>query len=187
MKSLITLVSFASTAAFAAGGAHGDAHGGIPFDVTLQAINFVLFAVILFFVLKKPVRNFFSGRGIAFKDAAEKARKVKDAAQSKVTDLENRLRMLNEGQAQSISEAREQAEKLKNELIADAEKTAKRIIEEAKATAVAELESAKSRLRAEVAQQIIRQAQSEVQSTYKVDDQNNLEKSFIAKIGGVNQ
>mgnify|MGYP001619712768 CR=1 FL=1 len=189
MKILIATLSLlfvllAAELSFASEVAHGDGHDvSIPFSVTLQAINFGLYAALLFFLLRKPVKSYFRDRETAFSQALVKAKQAKDEAEQKKREVQDRLTQLQSTADQSVREARAEAELLKTKIIAEAQDMAKRLREEAQRSAAIEIERAKTELREELLDQSVALSQKILKEKMAEPDQKRLQTEFVDKIG----
>ena len=89
--------------------------GSVLSTLFFQVFNFSLFVIILYFLLKKPVQNFFINREARFKEEVIQAQKELDKSLSENTLWKNRLKDL-KNQARSIEEkAQKQGELYKQQ------------------------------------------------------------------------
>ena len=131
--------------------------------IVSKAFNLVLFIGILYYLLRKPVREFFTTRLSEVRAMLDRAAREKAEAEAKMNELNARLSKLDA----ELAEIREQAEReaqterarLEAEAKADAEKlrvTAQREIEGAKQTALVQLREFTANKSVELAEQLIR-------------------------------
>jgi len=180
---LLPALAFAEEAAHGAHGAEGHEAGGVPTVVYLQAINFVIYAGILFYFLRKPVKNFFAGRGVAFNEALLKAQAAKDEAAAKKRDAELRLNQLQATAEQQIAQARTDAEALRLKILKDADDISRNLKNEAARTAEFEVERAKNELRADLLSQSVALSTKILKEKMAEGDQKRLQTEFVDKIG----
>lgn len=187
MNKLIALyVLVAPALAFAQ--EHGEAHGGgheaagLPTAVYYQAINFVLYAGLLFFFLRKPVKNYFSNRQADFKQALIKAEAARKEAETKKKEIQERLARLQNSSQDSIAQARAEAEALKAKILQDAAELSQKLREDARRTAELEIERAKHELREELLNQSVALAQKMLADKMVEQDQKRLQTEFVDKI-----
>lgn len=128
-----------------------------------KAVNLVIFLGFLYFLLRKPTRNFFRERFTQIRAALESAAKEKAAAESKLSEIDARLNRLDtelaEIRSQTEREAAAERERIDAAAREDAEKLriiAQREIEAAKKTALVELRQFAAEKSVELAEQIIR-------------------------------
>ena len=88
MKKLLVVTLFASASLFASSGAE---HGAT--DIVPRTINFLIFAGILWYLLAKPVKEFFGGRAKeiaarlnSVQDKLRESKEAKEAAEARVED-----------------------------------------------------------------------------------------------------
>lgn len=131
--------------------------------VLARAINVGVFFAILYFLLRKPVRQFFADRFQQIRARLERAAREKEEAKTRLATIEARLSQLDSEVAQIRQTARQEAAaetaRLKAQTDAEAEKirdTARREIEAAKQTALVELRQFAATNAVTRAEQIIR-------------------------------
>lgn len=181
MKSIyFALTLLASGAAHAASGGHGD--GGIPAAVYWQALNFVLFAALLWFLLRKKVPAYFKERAANFNMALAKAEKARLEAEAQKREIEQRLKTLQASADQSVAQAKAEAEELRKKILREAEELSVRMKEDARRTAEIELQRAKTELREEVLAQAVTAAKQILSEKIAETDQKRLQSEFVEKI-----
>jgi F0F1-type ATP synthase membrane subunit b/b' len=128
-----------------------------------KAVNLIIFLGLLYFLVRKPARRFFTTRLAEVRATLQQAAKEKEAAAAKMADLDARLGRLDtelaEIKSQSQREAEAERERLQAEAERDAEKiraTAKREIESAKQIAMSELREFAATQAVDLAEQMIR-------------------------------
>jgi F-type H+-transporting ATPase subunit b len=169
---------------FAAGGAHSE---GIPYKtIMFQAINLSMLVGLLVYLLKKPLKLFFTEKKQNFLKAAEKAEQIQKIAEQEHLQIKVRLTKLQSTSDESIAKARAEASDLKKQLIAEAQATAKRVELETKTTIELELTKAKQQLREQLIQEAILLSRSSISSKVSVEDHKRLEGDFIKNIGVLN-
>lgn len=136
--------------------------GGVPSWLP-RTVNLIIFFGALYFLLRKPTREFFQQRYTEIRAALERAAKEKEAAQIRLAEIDARLNKLDA----EIAEIRSQAEKetiaererIETQSRQDAEKLrvmAQREIESAKNSALAELQQFTATQAVAMAEQMIR-------------------------------
>ncbi len=128
-----------------------------------KAVNLVIFLGLLYFLLRKPAREFFTTRLAEVRATLQQAAKEKDAATAKMAELDGRLSRLDTELAEIKSQAQREAaaerERLQVEAQRDAEKirvTSQREIESAKQIAMSELREFAATKAVDLAEQMIR-------------------------------
>jgi len=131
--------------------------------VVSKAVNLVIFLGLLYFLLRKPAREFFSTRLAEVRATLQQAAKEKEAATAKMAELDARLSRLDAELAEIKSQAQREAiaerERLQAEAQRDAEKiraTSHREIESAKQIAMSDLREFAATKAVDLAEQMIR-------------------------------
>ncbi|MCM2281596.1 MAG: ATP synthase F0 subunit B [Bdellovibrionaceae bacterium] len=181
MKFVCTfLAMIAAENALASGAAHGGS--GIPASVMWQAINFVIFAFLLWFLLRKKVPAYFAERAAHFEVALKKAEKARQEAEAQKQEIEKRLHALQTSADQSIVKAKGDADELRQKIIRDAQALSEHLIADARRTAEIELQRAKTELREEVLAQAVVAAKALLNEKIVDTDQKRLQSEFVEKI-----
>lgn len=133
-------------------------HPGIP-----KAVNLTIFIVVLYLLLRRPTREFFSARLASVREMLDRAAREKQAAAVKMAELDTRLNRLDaelaEIKAQSEREAAAERARMESETKKDIEKIremAGREIESAKQVAMADLREFAATKAVDLAEQMIR-------------------------------
>jgi F-type H+-transporting ATPase subunit b len=181
---LLPVLAFAEEHGAAHGDAHGGAHaaGGIPASVVFQAINFVIFAGLGFYFLRKPIRNFFNGRRSNYHAALNKAEQLKRDAEQRKADIGERLRALEATSKQTLDQARAEAEAMSARILQEANELSKNLRDEAGRTAEAEVSRAKGQLRDELLNQSVALSKQILSERIVETDQKRLQTEFVDKI-----
>lgn len=181
MKSLLFIL-MVSAQAFAAGAHSGD---GIPTVVYWQAANLVLIFIGLYFLVGKGAVDFFRSKKTDFLSSAEKSKKIRDEAEQKVKEIQDRLTKLESTSAESIERARAESADLKKQLANEAQALALRIKTEATEAARAEVLRAQRELQKDIALESIKMAQEVLKKDTTQADQQKLQDQFSSQIEGV--
>lgn len=128
-----------------------------------RTINVVIFFGFLYFLLRKPVRDFFTERLARIRSSLEKAAREKDEAQERIKTIDARLAQLDSEVARIKETAREEAVAERERTAAQTQmeiekirETVKREIEAAKQSALIELRQQTATNAITMAEQIIR-------------------------------
>lgn len=128
-----------------------------------RTVNLIIFFSILYFLLRKPVREFFTNRYNEIRAAIDRAAREKAEAETKMKELDARMSRLDAEIAEIKEQARREAEAERERITAaaqdDAEKfraMARREIEAAKQNAIIELRRHAADQAVAIAEQIIR-------------------------------
>ena len=164
------------------GGGHGGGHDGIPADFYWSLLNFTLYALLLFFLLRGKVVAAFQERSAAFFAAANKAKAAKDEAEAQRRAIADRIRTLEATAEDSMKRARQEAEGIKQRTLADADLVAQNLEKEAQRTIGIELEKARAQLKAEILDQSIQVSRKLLTDKMAANDQQRLQSEFLQKI-----
>lgn len=183
---LLTMFGFTGAAASAES---ADAHhaSGIPFEVWLQFINFGLYAALIFFVARKPVREHFTNKARNYAEALKKAETAKAEAERKRGEIQARLTKLESTREQSIQQARAEAAQLKEQIVREAKDLSAKLRADAERTAETELFRAKQALRQDLLTQSVAMARKTLADKMQDQDQKRLQSEFVEKIQVVSQ
>lgn len=128
-----------------------------------KAVNLLIFAGVMYYLLRKPTRDFFSARLRDVRTTLDRAARDREEATRKLSEIDQRLGRLDaelaEIKAQAEIEAKAEQARLEADARADAERlkmVAQREIEAAKQTALAELRQFTAEKSVDLAEQIIR-------------------------------
>ncbi len=110
---------------------------GIDPHMTWRVINFVIFVGLLFYLLKKPVTNYFKSRRESIVEELEEAQRLKEEAEKLLEETQKKLKTL-EDEIKNILETFESmAENERQQILKEVERAIERIrasIEEEKAS-----------------------------------------------------
>ena len=178
---LFCLLSVAAFAAEPEAAAHAE-EGAIPTSVLYQFINFALYAGLVFYFVRKPVRSYFQNREAGFNQALVKAQEARKEAEEQRRTIQTKITQLESNQAQSVEQARAEAEALKTRILQEAEDMARRLREEASRTAAFEIERAKNELREDLLNQSVALSAKILTEKMAEPDQKRLQTEFVDKI-----
>ncbi len=138
------------------------AGGGVPMWFS-KLINLTIFLGILYFLLRKPARQFFAQRLAGVRESLDKAAREKSEATAKMAELDARLNRVDadlaEIKAQAQREAAAEHERVEAEAKREVERirlSAQREIEGAKQAAMADLRDFAATKAVDLAEQMIR-------------------------------
>jgi F-type H+-transporting ATPase subunit b len=167
---------------------HEAAHegGGLPSVVYFQAINFVLFAGLLVYLGRKPIRDYFSGRKEKFNAALTKAAAAKSEAEARKQEIQKKINDLQASSEQELARAKSEAQDLHTRILKEAEGLSENLRVEAKRTATFEIERAKNELRESLLSQSVAFSSKLLREKIAEGDQKRLQTEFsesVSKIG----
>lgn len=128
-----------------------------------KLINLVLFVVVLYLLLRKPVREFFDRRLVAVREMLDKAARERHAATEKMAELDARLNRLDAEVAEIKTQAERESAAERARMEAEAKKDIEKVremtgreIESAKQVAMADLREFAATKAVDLAEQMIR-------------------------------
>ncbi|MGQ9631494.1 MAG: F0F1 ATP synthase subunit B [bacterium] len=148
-----------------------------------QVVNFLIFLLILWRFLFKPVSNFMHKRSESIKNDIESAKAEREEAEKLHREYQERLRKIEDEALEIIRRAQEESRKAYDEVINEAYKEAAKIVDRAKETINEEKAKALSELRGEVGSLAVVVARRIL--TQMIDEklQDKLVESFIERVG----
>lgn len=158
----------------AAHGEHGEEHHAASITDTnfiASIVNFILWAVIVVVLFRKPLTAMLVGRRREVEEGLEEAGRLKDEAEAKFADYSERLERLDE-----------ELEKLRKEMIQAGESERDRIIGEAEARAARMRRDAQF-----VIDQQLKQLKADLTREAVEAAINAAEKALVEQIGGADQ
>jgi F-type H+-transporting ATPase subunit b len=165
--------------------AAGESHGGGSHwqaTDTQKVMNFAVLAILLFFLLKKPVSQALNARIQGIKEQLEELESKKKAAESQLAEYNEKLATL-EGEAETIvAEYVRQGEEAKTRILAEAEKAAEKLEEQAKKNIAHEFQQAKDDLQAEIIDKALTKAEEMIKNKISDDDQVSLVDEYLDKV-----
>jgi F-type H+-transporting ATPase subunit b len=164
---------------------------GAPHDIPWkelvipQIVNFTIFGSALVYLLRKPIRNYFSGKSEEFEKNKKKAEESKVAAERQNAEIKMQLKNLEESASRDIEKAKTDAKIAREQILKDASATASKLEEEALRLAGFEMQRAVAMLRAELIQNSTKLASDSLQSQLKTETKEALNDEFIKNVKAV--
>lgn len=151
-------------------------------DLWKRAINFVILAGALYYVLRKPAKQFFSNRTEAIKRTLEELERQKNEAENKYEEYRQKLLVLEKEKGKIIQDFINEGEAEKAKIIEKAHLTATHMKQEADAAIQQEIKNAKKVIREEVAELSAKMAEDLLKKHIKDSDQQRLVDEYLAKV-----
>jgi F-type H+-transporting ATPase subunit b len=179
---LFTALAFAEEAHQAAAVGGHDAHA-IPWSsIFVQAFNFGLLLVVLFFLLRKSVAAHFENRAKEYAQLVERAEMARKQAEKSHSEIKERLAKLESTAEQSVRTAQTEAEELKGRMITEAKSISDKLEAEAKRSVAVELDKAKAELRRELLARALDASRDSFKKNLGSTEQKKLQNEFVEKI-----
>jgi F-type H+-transporting ATPase subunit b len=158
--------------------------GGVP-EWIPRAFNLALVLGFLAFVLRKPMATFFETRRAAILADLEQAKRDKEAAESRLAEVETRLSRLAAEQAEIRAEADREAEAEHARVEARAEEEARKIAEMAEREIGGALKAARADLQRFAAEKSVEMAEGLIRAEMTDEDRQRMVEQYADQLGGV--
>ena len=174
--------------ALAAGGAEdggeaGGGHHGPDFTaIGVQAVNLLLFLVVLFVFVRRPILDALGNRANKVRRDLDESARLKDEAEARYREIEQKLAGLDQRIENLKVEAATEAAAEAARIAERAEIDAVRIKETAERTIREETQRARAEIRREVVVQAAGLAREMVKQNVRPDDEKRLEEQFLGSI-----
>jgi F-type H+-transporting ATPase subunit b len=179
--SALALVALSAGLACAESG-HADS-GAVAKDFAWRVLDFGLMAVLLVYLLTKPIRNGLAGRREGIEKALKDAVAAREAAEAKFAEYDVKLsKAAVEIEEMSVAIRRE-GELEREKILANAHAMAEKITAEAEKTAESEILRARTELRQEASRLAIVLAEELLKKQINAGDQQRLVDEYVSKVG----
>ena len=147
-----------------------------------RSINFIIFFGVLFFLLRKPLKQALADRRDSIQKELQDLEAKKEEATRAFQALEKRISNIKEEREAILAEYKAEAEKEKQKIIENAQKTASRIIDQSQITIQQEMQKANQALRQEMSDMAVRMAEDLLKKNITENDQKVLIGEYLAKV-----
>lgn len=184
---LILPFLFAATVCWASGGGggeHGGEGGGIAWSSTdwARVLNFVVLVSVLFFLLRKIVKDALKKRIDDISDELRTLESKKDEAESSLKACLDRVACLEDEAAKIVESYRKQGEEARTRILEEAKKAADRLEAQAKKNIEHEFESARKAIKDEIIAEALIKAEAIIKTGITTDDQDRLVDEYLKKV-----
>ena len=153
--------------------------------VIAKIFNLLLFAVVMYFVLRRPLAEAFSARREGIRRDLMRAEEERREAVAKLEEVEGRLARL-DSEVEAIREqAQREAAEERARIERAAEEEARKIREQARREIESASKAARAELRAYAAEQSVRMAEEMIRREIRPEDDAHLVKEYVGELGGV--
>jgi len=166
--------------------AHGGHEEAITFmgDWLPRLVNFSIIAGALVYFMRKPVRDFFTGRSAEIAKAMQESRETRERAVFALAEMERKVRELEAETAKLVSEAQARGEKDKQALVEEGRKTAQDVQAQVKQGIDIEVQKARAALAMEASLLALDLAEVRIKDKIGNQDHERIVKEYITKVGG---
>ncbi len=181
--SSLSLISFAGVAFAVSGGGHGpvEAKQWLSTD-TFRVMNFVVLAVGLFLIIRKPVSQALNARIEDIRDQLSELEAKKKDAEKKLAVYNEKLSHLEDEASKIIDQYVEQGKAAKERILKEAASAADKLEDQARRNIDHEFKLAKMNLQEEIIEKALVKAEALVAKSITPDDQERLVDEYIDKV-----
>ncbi len=178
----LILLTVAGVALASSGEGHEAVAKGWVIEDTYKVMNFVVLAAALFFIAKKPVKEFFSSRTTGIHEELEGLELKKAEAEKVLAGYADKIAALDQEAERIVADYVAQGEDAKKRILAEAEAQAAKLEDMAKRNIEQEFKSAKDQLRQEISEKALAQAEAIVKKSISTEDQDRLVDDYLTKV-----
>lgn len=144
-----------------------------------RIFNFVVFLGSLFFILRKPVREFWVSRAHQIRFEIDESAKLKREFQERYDTLKKRVSRIEEEAKALVRFMEQEGELEKKKMIEEAEQLSRRIRHESERIADQEVRKAREILKAQTVQMAIELADRVIRENIRDEDQQRLTEKYM--------
>lgn len=174
------LFFFVGVALGSSGGEHGT-KGWVSTD-TYRVMNFAVLFLGLFFLLRKPVSQFFGARIKGIEDQLSELETKKKDAKQKLGEYTAKLAQLDQEGKKIVDDYIRQGNEAKERILKEAETVADKLKEQARRNIDYEINQAKLRLQEEVLEKAIVKAEEIIKNEITIEDHDRLVDEYLKKV-----
>lgn len=181
---ILALFLFAGGAFGSSGGGHeGEpAKKGWVSTDTYRVMNFVVLAVGLFFLARKPVSQALSDRIKGIQDQLADLEAKKKEAEEQLAQYNQKLSLLDQEAEKIVEGYIQQGKDAKTRILEEAKTAAARLEEQARRNIEHEFAEAKNKLKAEIVEKALVAAEEMVKGQITAEDQEKLVDEYLDKV-----
>jgi F-type H+-transporting ATPase subunit b len=174
------LFFFVGAALGASGGEHGP-KGWVATD-TYRVMNFSVLFLGLFFLLRKPIAQFFGARIKGIEDQLSELETKKKDARQKLEEYTAKLAQLDQEGQKIVDDYIRQGNEARERILKEAESLADKLKEQALRNIDYEINQAKLRLQEEVLGKAIVKAEEIIKNEITIEDHDRLVDEYLKKV-----
>jgi F-type H+-transporting ATPase subunit b len=163
---------------------HGASHGtkGWVATDTYRVMNFLVLAVALIFILRKPLKQALSSRITGIQDQLDELEVKKKEAEAKLAEYSEKLASLDQESERIVMEYIRQGEEAKRRILKEAASASEKLEAQAKRNIQLEFKQARERLHHDVLEKALAKAEALVKENVTVRDQEKLVDDYLKKV-----
>ncbi|MBI2341016.1 MAG: ATP synthase F0 subunit B [Deltaproteobacteria bacterium] len=159
---------------------HGNPGPGL--DLVFREINFLILIAVLFFLLRKPVKEFFKHRSATLKGEVEEAKKLNSEARKQHEEISHRLKKVEQETQGLVDSFKKDGEMERGKLLEQARVYAEKIREDAKKIAENEVKKAREDLKEMTVELARNLAQKSIEREMTDADSDRLTKNYVERL-----
>ncbi|MBU1162688.1 MAG: F0F1 ATP synthase subunit B [Proteobacteria bacterium] len=167
--------------ALGSSGGEGGPKGWVATD-TYRVMNFAVLVGALFFLLRKPVAQFFSSRIKGIEDQLNELETKKKDAEQTLEKYKEKLAKLDQEGKKIVDDYIRQGNEAKERILKEAESAADKLKEQARRNIDYEINQAKLRLKEEVLEKAMVKAEEMIKNELTIEDHGRLVDEYLEKV-----
>ncbi len=163
---------------------HGASHGGKGWVATdtYRVMNFLVLAVALIFLLRKPLKQALNSRISGIQDQLNELEDKKKEAEAKLAEYSEKLASLDQESESIVNEYIRQGEEAKRRILAEAVSASEKLEAQAKRNIQSEFKQAKEALHRDVLEKALARAEALIKEKVTAGDQEKLVDDYLKKV-----
>lgn len=157
-------------------------HGETPLQTVFKWVNFAVLFGGLAFLLRQPMREFFTSRRQEIGSGLQRAQDSQAAARARMDEIEQRLAALSAEIAALRSEAQQESKADREKILAEARREVDRVIEHSRQEIDRAARAVERQIKEDIADLVIDRAGKALRSEMTQDDQKRVVLRFIKKL-----
>ena len=178
---VLLLGVFSVSTALGASGGEGGSKGWVATD-TFRVMNFAVLAIVLIFLLRKPLTQALSSRIKTIKDELEDLEARKDEAEKKLAAYNEKLAQLEKEAETIVADYIKQGNEARERILNEAESSAEKLKAQARRNIEHEFEQAKLKLQEEIFETSLEKAEEIIKNKFSEDDQDRIVDEYLKKV-----
>ena len=172
---------FSISTALGASGGEGGSKGWVSTD-TFRVMNFAVLAIVLVYLLRKPMSQALSSRIKGIKDELEDLDARKNEAEKKLAEYNEKLAQLEKEAETILEDYIKQGHEAKQRILKEAEASAEKLKSQARRNIEHEFEQAKLKLQEEIFETSLEKAEEIIKNKISEDDQDRIVDEYLKKV-----
>ena len=178
---VLLLGVFSISTALGASGGEGGSKGWVSTD-TFRVINFAVLAIVLVYLLRKPLSQALNSRIKVIKAELEDLEARKNEAEKKLAEYNEKLAQLEKEAEKILEDYIKQGHEAKQRILKEAEASAEKLKSQARRNIEHEFEQAKLKLQEEIFETSLEKAEEIIKNKISEDDQDRIVEEYLKKV-----